>query len=338
MRPEVIDGDELMDELMIHFDADDDDEFDGWSREDLVSSLKAIKSKVMGRRRVLLLHPMCGNGPAFEALLSDVRRRYRGSIDFVAPTSPHFFTPDKSPPLVHRFLRLFGYCRDVRCWFNATDDDPPVYRMLDLAWLSTFVCTNGPFDGVVGYSQGSQMAAMLLAENPNLFKWAAFCAGRRPRDAHHVEYYASAPKNDIPTLHVYGKDDPINWQSKDLAACFYDPEVVALDGVGHGLDFSEDSKVFDALAAFFRAQGIDLTRDKRPAPETPTPVKRLKMDDDGVWYGEGEDEDDRGGLTGRELNLLPKCPLLAPLSLRPWGFCPGAGGRSVQVRVAETAH
>jgi predicted esterase len=68
----------------------------------------------------------------------------------------------------------------------------------------------GPFDGVLGFSQGAAMASLLCALQQQSdadfrFRFAVMFGGFTPRSTDLVELYApTAPLITIPTLHVYG--------------------------------------------------------------------------------------------------------------------------------------
>ncbi|MBN3318866.1 DPH1 synthase, partial [Atractosteus spatula] len=97
----------------------------------------------------------------------------------------------------------------------------------------------GPFDGVLGFSQGAALVAMLCArqergQEPGPgFRFAVLVAGFRSRCAGHAPFYA-APPLGLPTLHVLGDSDRVIPAplSRDLLPVFRDPVVVTHPG-GH---------------------------------------------------------------------------------------------------------
>lgn len=107
--------------------------------------------------------------------------------------------------------------------------------------VSRFIAEEGPFDAVMGFSQGAALAAAMIAHhektNPGaapLFRAAVFICGGAPWDSSGIEYIA--PKPDafaitIPTAHIVGKLDPLYPESMKLfglcepaKAVFYDHE------------------------------------------------------------------------------------------------------------------
>ncbi|KPP70868.1 hypothetical protein Z043_110266 [Scleropages formosus] len=101
------------------------------------------------------------------------------------------------------------------------------------------VRTLGPFDGILGFSQGAALVAMLCAlqerqmEPDFRFRFAILVAGFRSACAQHAKFYASAPLA-IPSLHVFGQTDRVipEAASRELLPRFERPEVLAHPG-GH---------------------------------------------------------------------------------------------------------
>jgi predicted esterase len=101
------------------------------------------------------------------------------------------------------------------------------------------VATEGPFDAVMGFSQGAALAGALIAhqakhhpEQPPVFRAAVFICGGAPWESAGLEYIASQPDTypiNIPTAHIVGKLDSLYPESMKLyglcepsKAAFYD--------------------------------------------------------------------------------------------------------------------
>ena len=72
---------------------------------------------------------------------------------------------------------------------------------------------NSPIDGVLGFSQGAAMLALVCAlqqqrKITNTFKFAIVVAGFKSKSIQHKEYYDNVI--DLPSLHVYGETDEVN--------------------------------------------------------------------------------------------------------------------------------
>uniref|UniRef100_A0A3Q2GIP6 Esterase OVCA2 n=1 Tax=Cyprinodon variegatus TaxID=28743 RepID=A0A3Q2GIP6_CYPVA len=107
-----------------------------------------------------------------------------------------------------------------------------------IATVREAVKTQGPFDGVLGFSQGAAFVAMLcsLQEQklePDLnFRFAILVAGFRSACEEHLKFY-KAPLQ-IPSLHVFGLEDKVipDNMSRELLSSFQDPQVLIHPG-GH---------------------------------------------------------------------------------------------------------
>ena len=95
--------------------------------------------------------------------------------------------------------------------------------------LAEWVTENGPFDGVMGFSQGASLAAMVLARarfaNPSPFMFAVFiCAGLpycertlRTGDLRFLRAEdGDGPVIHVPTAHIIGAKDPDVSSSRGL--------------------------------------------------------------------------------------------------------------------------
>lgn len=100
------------------------------------------------------------------------------------------------------------------------------------------VKTQGPFDGILGFSQGAAFVAMLCAlqeqklEPEFNFRFAIVIAGFRSACKEHDKFY-TAPLQ-IPSLHVFGLEDRVipDNMSRDLLPYFQDQQVLIHPG-GH---------------------------------------------------------------------------------------------------------
>ncbi|XP_035695440.1 esterase OVCA2-like [Branchiostoma floridae] len=93
----------------------------------------------------------------------------------------------------------------------------------------------GPFDGVLGFSQGASFVAMLCAlreknEEPFVFDFAIMVAGFRSRSSQHDELYST--KITCPTLHVYGDTDRVIQKEMSVEMLQYFKEPVELNHQG----------------------------------------------------------------------------------------------------------
>ena len=76
-----------------------------------------------------------------------------------------------------------------------------------------FVGENGPFDGLLGFSQGGAMLGLICGlqqqgKLPFSFRFAIFASAFRSHSSPHQHLYSE--KITLPSLHVYGEEDQVN--------------------------------------------------------------------------------------------------------------------------------
>uniref|UniRef100_A0A8D0L5K3 Esterase OVCA2 n=1 Tax=Sphenodon punctatus TaxID=8508 RepID=A0A8D0L5K3_SPHPU len=104
----------------------------------------------------------------------------------------------------------------------------------------------GPFDGLVGFSQGAALVAMLCTlqqqgDTRFPFDFAIIIAGFKSQAAAHGSYYQEPIV--VPTLHVLGETDRVipAQMSRELASHFADPTILTHPG-GHFIPASAPQK------------------------------------------------------------------------------------------------
>jgi predicted esterase len=116
----------------------------------------------------------------------------------------------------------------------------------------------GPFDGLLGFSQGAAAAALLLACHPTWFRCALLVAGFVPLDP---TLAAALEGRRLPhaCLLVSGETDTLvpSYRGEQLAACFEHSERFVHAG-GHGLP--SNAQFRSAAKDFF-----EVTRRAQPS-------------------------------------------------------------------------
>jgi predicted esterase len=117
-------------------------------------------------------------------------------------------------------------------WWHAIDgaDGAVRYRgwTRTRAALSAFCAAHGPFDGVLGFSQGAAVAAVLVAlavDAEAQRPFAILIGGFASRDPRHA---AVLDRIDVPSLHIIGRSDSVvsPQTSRALASRFRAPTIV----------------------------------------------------------------------------------------------------------------
>ncbi|KAJ2158221.1 hypothetical protein GGF46_003933 [Coemansia sp. RSA 552] len=128
--------------------------------------------------------------------------------------------------------------RTLRGWYWLKSADPEVVCGLDTSidMLQSVLDNQGPFDGVLGFSQGALMAAVLcsLLETRDEkmssdwthppFKFAVLASGYKLQDPKWTPLYARGI--ETPSLHIYGVLDPMIRVSRsaELRDVFVQPQ------------------------------------------------------------------------------------------------------------------
>lgn len=114
--------------------------------------------------RVLCLHGMGTDASILRAQLSSFLSLLPPSYSFTFPEAPILCDPS---PGVEDF-----YAGPYRCWFNTPTTEKVAQAQ---TYLKAFLTERGPFDVVIGFSQGAALAASLLLhqriEDPKAEPW-----------------------------------------------------------------------------------------------------------------------------------------------------------------------
>ncbi|KAI7788189.1 duf341 family [Diaporthe eres] len=155
---------------------------------------------------------------------------------FGHPPYYRFIEPDEKPdaPRIIKKAKkddVLSRIREFPSWCETPEDTmrelmreglATSHRSTDRAikYLTEVMAKHGPFDGIIGYSEGATVAATMLLHEQRLFrkvgiepmfKYAIFFAGWPPVDpiTHHLVLSdEKEDRIDIPTLHIVGSLDP----------------------------------------------------------------------------------------------------------------------------------
>ncbi|EOD31464.1 hypothetical protein EMIHUDRAFT_468183 [Emiliania huxleyi CCMP1516] len=148
--------------------------------------------------KILCLHGGGGDGADFAGEITAMRNTLSNEFEFVFPTAP-------DPPGEGGLWMMDPPGKD-----NPTTD--PDWAQAAVAHLNQIVTTQGPFHGIMGYSQGAAFLPVYLALTPvNTFQFAAMFCGYLPET--HLGLIgridAQSPFGGIPSLHFIGLQDGI---------------------------------------------------------------------------------------------------------------------------------
>lgn len=157
---------------------------------------------------------------------------------------------------------------DIREYFSPTDDYFQYFEPGDalsclkaLKNLDRFVAEEGPFDGVIAYSQGAAIASTLMLQRhwqnshknlvEPLFKCAIFLAAAVPCDPVELEqgrireisYDVDGEVIHVPTTHIWGEHDPSPYPSRLAQVCATNVKNIYVHSGGHEIPGSQNKEV-----------------------------------------------------------------------------------------------
>ncbi|KAJ5787578.1 hypothetical protein N7457_002568 [Penicillium paradoxum] len=133
---------------------------------------------------------------------------------------------DINPANVHRNTELEGVV-DGPFYNHYSRGAYPASSVLDaFDHTQRFIAEHGPFDAVMGFSQGAALAASLIIHHnrtrpaePPLFRAAVFICGAAPWESSGQQQIEPKPDTypiAIPTANIVGKADPLFPESQKL--------------------------------------------------------------------------------------------------------------------------
>lgn len=195
--------------------------------------------------RILCIHGYRQNGSSFREKTGALRKLLKKQVELVYMNAPHCV-----PQLSDANENGAGGEEDQRGWwfsdtqarsFNAGQQCQSSLGLEEsVEAVKAAVKDLGPFDGILGFSQGAALVAMLCSlqqqnlEPHFLFRFAILVAGFQSACSEHQRFYNPSAPVLIPTLHVFGQEDRVipDRMSRELLTAFQNPEVLTHPG-GH---------------------------------------------------------------------------------------------------------
>ena len=197
-------------------------------------------------KNILVLHGSHQNGDIFRyncKQLRDVLKIY-GTLHFITATIP--------------YQNEYSDDVDLYGWWDMDDNFSRSEESIQQ--LKTVFNKYGPFDGIIGFSQGAMMITLLCALQHNdveNYKWfdPKFIINICGHDIDSLRYnHLFNNLIDIPTLHIIGMNDEIKDYSIELSQKFKNP-IVKLYPNGHEIpihtNFHKDVIEFIQLHDYF---------------------------------------------------------------------------------------
>ncbi|KAM7474322.1 hypothetical protein LguiB_021565 [Lonicera macranthoides] len=203
--------------------------------------------------RILCLHGFRQNASSFKGRTASLAKKLKNIVELVFINAPHelSFIYQPNPTVLdnnHESPPPSSKCNKKFAWLITPNSHPKTndeWKIADgpfdslqyqnqtdgfdesLAYLKTVFAQSGPFDGILGFSQGVAMAASVCAQKPKLkgeidFRFAILCSGFAVNLA---EFEQGSIK--CPSLHIFGNEKGEDRQiasqaSRYLASLFED--------------------------------------------------------------------------------------------------------------------
>ncbi|XP_051765310.1 esterase OVCA2 [Ctenopharyngodon idella] len=206
-------------------------------------------SKAAVPLRILCIHGYRQNGNSFREKTGALRKLLKKQVELVYISAPHQVPaiqnetnqePEKSARSGEEDQSGWWFSDVQARSFNAKQECESSLGLEEsIEAVKTAVKDLGPFDGILGFSQGAALVAMLCALQeqklqPDFnFRFAILVAGFRSACSQHQRFY-KGPVITIPSLHVFGQDDRVipEEMSRDLLPAFDGAQILFHPG-GH---------------------------------------------------------------------------------------------------------
>ncbi|KAJ8248734.1 hypothetical protein GJAV_G00227160 [Gymnothorax javanicus] len=207
-----------------------------------------VSHSVSAPLRVLCIHGYRQNSDSFRDKTGALRKLLKKQVEWVYMNAPHRILLKKDVVQEQEEKEVAKDEEDPRGWWfsdvqaRSFDAGQVCATSLgleeSLEEVKKAVCELGPFDGILGFSQGAALVAMVCSlqeqASPDFkFRFAILVAGFQSKCAQHERFYLHAPLT-IPSLHVYGQKDGVipDRLSIELLSRFEKPLVLTHPG-GH---------------------------------------------------------------------------------------------------------
>jgi len=218
--------------------------------------------------KILCIHGYRQNGEVFRTKTGSFRKMVHKWAQFIYLTAPHkVIQVDNMDALENTDVgqaideEQYGWFfnRDDKTYRGIRKGGPAIGFEDSVDLIEQAFEKEGPFDGVMGFSQGACFVGLLCdLQHRGLtkhikFDFAIMASGFKSQSLPHMKYYMDTI--NLPTLHIFGESDKVipTEMSEALSNCFENPLVVRHEG-GHYLPASAPQK--HDYQKFFKHQWI----------------------------------------------------------------------------------
>ena len=166
--------------------------------------------------RVLCIHGYRQNEASFRERTGALRKLLKKHVDFVFLSAPHVIPEPANLSRPEREQeRGWWFSKPDRSYYALQRTDCCLGFQESVDVIRTAFKEQGPFDGVLGFSQGASFVPLLGVikqrepDGPIQFRFAILVAAFKSLVEPHSEYYATSPLLDVPSIHIIGASDAV---------------------------------------------------------------------------------------------------------------------------------
>ena len=202
--------------------------------------------------KILCIHGYRQSGQTFRQRTGALRKSLKKHAEFAFITAPNQIKSDEEE-------KQFGW------WFSTNENSYDAHEYTDacvglessLQVVADSLEKEGPFDGILAFSQGASLLSIICSlkekkdERFANFNFAVFVSGYKSRQSVHKCYYDVTVS--VPSLHVMGETDKVieKEMSVELSELYEDKTVLEHKG-GHFVPATsaEKAKYVEFLSRF----------------------------------------------------------------------------------------
>jgi len=221
------------------------------------------------RLRILAFHGMKQNSVLFRSRTRQLRIAIREFAEIVYVGGPHQYQaqPNASAAInADSITEISSVASDARCWWHTVEkeDGTVEYQGLEdtVQFVDNIFNKEGPFDGILGFSQGAALSGILAAIQPRhsiKFSFMIEISGFAGRTEIHRPLFEQGITG-MPSLHIYGLADTLisPERTQKFAECFSEPSAVV--SKHEGTHFAPNKWPLNDIATFVREQHQTITQ------------------------------------------------------------------------------
>ena len=224
------------------------------------------KEKKNRKLKILAFHGMKQNSVFFRSRTTKLRIALRNFAEITFANGPFQYSENDN-----------GNNNDLRCWWETNENE---YKGLDetISYVENLFATEGPFDGILGFSQGAGLCGILASIQPLRSIQFSFLIEISGFVARPLPYHNKIKEgiSNLPSVHIIGLDDKIISPERtlELANCFKQPNaIISRHEGGH---FTPNKWPLNTLAIFIKEQYEKIQKEEEKTNKQQNDIRKLE--------------------------------------------------------------